>query len=383
MIPRPRRRNTPRAALTAILAVAAACSSGTNPGGRSDAAVPHWHGTVDLAIGSLEGAHDQFGEPAGITIDPDGRIFIADFQYNTIRAFDSTGRYLFDVARPGSGPGELGGPCCLAFDRSGDLWVRDAMNGRFNRYRLSDSEARFVAQRFMGHGVRGMVVPTTFDQAGRLIDIGLLPPGPDHAGIIRLHSDSAQGLVLADTITGPPPDSLGERQLPAGKGMIVVLQQPYGPAHLVGHAPGGGWASAVSSRYLVHWVVNGDTAKSRIVRRDMIGPALSSRERQAAESTLAEDASNLGRPVPFKVPGAKPPLANLFFDQGGHLWVQMNVADGEPNRADVYDSSGRRIAMVEWPGDIEIQNGYIGDRVAFGVREDSSGAPQVVRIRFR
>jgi hypothetical protein len=372
---------TIRSATLALVALAAACSSETNSGVRSDATVPRWHGTVDLVIGSLEGAHDQFGQPVGVAVDRGGRIFIADLQYNSIRAFDSTGRYLFDVAHAGSGPGELSGPCCLAFDGTGDLWVRDAMNGRFNRYRLSDSGAGFVEQRLMAPGVRGMVVPTTFDQAGRLIDVGLFSPGPGRSGVIRFHSDST-GVVLADTITGPPPDSLGERQLSARKDMIVIIQQPYGPSHLVGHAPGGGWASAVSSRYLVRWVVDGDTAKTQIVRRDMIGPALSIRERQSAESTLTEDASSIGQPSPFGVPGAKPPVAHLFFDHSGHLWVQLSVADGELNRADIYDSNGRRLAMAEWPGDIEIQDGYIGDRIAFGVREDSAGAPQVVRVRF-
>jgi hypothetical protein len=132
----------------------------------------------------------------------------------------------------------------------------------------------------------------------------------------------------------------------------------------------------------VRWVVDGDTAKTQIVRRDMIGPALSIRERQSAESTLAADAATIRQPMPFGVPGAKPPVAHLFFDHSGHLWVQLSVADGELNRADIYDSNGRRLAMAEWPGDIEIQDGYIGDRIAFGVREDSAGAPQVVRVRF-
>lgn len=371
------------AVLAAFVALAAACSSETNSGVRSDATVPRWHGAVDLAIGSLDGAHDQFGQLAGVAVDRGGRIFIADLQYNSIRAFDSTGRYLFDVGHPGSGPGELSGPCCLAFDGAGDLWVRDRMNGRFNRYQVNDSGARFLEQRVASHGPRGYVVPTTFDQAGRLIDIGLSESAPGPPSVVRSHSDSSGRVVLVDSIPGPPADSLGERQIAAGRDMVAFIRQPFGPAHLVGHAPGGGWATAVSSRYSVRWVVDGDTAKTRLVRRDMIGPALSVRERQVAESTLTETATSVGQPVPFGVPGAKPPVARIFFDQAGHLWVQMSVADGELNRADIYDSNGRRIAMAEWPRDIEMQDGYIRDRVAFGVREDSAGAPQVVRVRFR
>lgn len=370
---------------TLVLSLALGCGPAGDAGNRPDASVPRWHGTVDLAIGSLEGSHDQFGQPSGVAVDRDGRIYLADLQYHSIRVFDSTGRYLFAISREGSGPSELNGPCCLAFDRSGDLWVRDAMNHRYNRYRIQDTTARFVEQRVMSHGFGGYQVPLTFDQEGRLIDVGLGLPPAGISTILRFHTDSAGRAALVDTIVGPPQDSLGQHLVPRGD-MVGFLQQPYGPRHLVGHAPGGGWARAISSRYLVRWVVDGDRANTRIVRRDLIGPALSARERAIAESTLTADAATLGltgSAVPFSVPGAKPLLVALMFDAAGNLWVQMSVADGELNRADVYDTAGSRIAMAEWPNGVDLRAGFIGDHVAYGVRQDSTGVPQVVRIRFR
>jgi len=372
--------------LIPVLALAVACGPAGDSGRRPDAAVPRWQGTVDLAIGSLEGSHDQFGEPSGVAVDREGRIYLSDLQYNSIRVFDSTGHYLFGISRPGKGPGELSGPCCLAFDQAGDLWVRDAMNGRYNRYRIQDTTAHFVEQRVMSHGARGYVVPLTFDRGDRLIDVGMGPTPSGLSTILRFHKDSAGKVALVDTITGPPQDSLGQHLISRGSDMVVFLQQPYGPRHLVGHAPGGGWASAVSSRYQVRWIVDGDTARTRVLGRNLIGPALSARERATAESTLTADASQIGltgSAVPFGVPGAKPLLVALMFDDAGHLWVQMSVADGELNRADVYDSAGRRMAMAEWPKDVDLRAGLIRDHVAFGVRQDSAGVPQVVRVRFR
>lgn len=369
-----------------LLPLALACGPTGDSHNRPDAAVPRWQGAVDLAIGTLDGSHDQFGEPSGVAVDRAGRIYLADQQYNSIRVFDSTGHYLFGIGRPGKGPGELSGPCCLAFDRSGDLWVRDARNGRYNRYRIRDTTVRFMEQRLMSQGARGFVVPLTFDRDGRLIDVGLGESASGVTTVLRFHKDSTGQAAPVDSIHGPPLDSLGQHLVSGGGDMIVFLQQPYGARHLVGHAPGGGWAVAVSSRYLVHWVVDGDTARPVTVQRSLIGPALSARERAVAESTLAADASSIGlsgSAVPFGVPGAKPLLVALMFDDAGHLWAQMSVADGEVNRADVYDSSGRRIAMAEWPNDVDLRTGLIGDHVAYGVRQDSAGVPQVVRVRFR
>jgi hypothetical protein len=368
-----------------LLTLALACGPAGDSGHRPDATVPRWQGTVDLAIGTLDGSHDQFGEPSGVAVDRQGRIYLADQQYNSVRVFDSTGHYLFGIGRPGQGPGELSGPCCLAFDKAGDLWVRDETNHRYNRYRIQDTTAHFVEQRQMSHRAGGHLIPLTFDAGGRLVDVGLEDTSFGPNTIFRLHVDSTGHATQVDTIPAPPLDSLGEKQLGGGD-IIALLRQPFGPSFLVGHAPGGGWARAVSSRYVVHWIVDGDSARTVTLRRDLIGPALSARERAAAESTLAAGASQVGltgSAVPFGVPGAKPLLVALLFDTAGHLWAQMSVADGELNRADIYDNTGRRMAMAEWPKDVDLGGGLIGDHVAYGVRQDSAGVPQVVRVRFR
>ena len=164
------------------------------------------------------------------------------------------------------------------------------------------------------------------------------------------------------------------------------MRQPFGPRFLVAHAPGGGYAGAVSSRYLVTWVQPGDSASTRTIRRDMIGPALSARERQVGDSMLQEEAKAAGQAVaslPFGVPGAKTPVRAIMFDRLGRLWVQLNVGDGENSRADVWDPTGRRVGNAEWPAGVDLRQGFIDDQVAYGLQEDSTGVPQVVRIRFR
>jgi hypothetical protein len=244
-----------------VLVLFTACSDSSNTG-QSDAVVPRWHGTADLAIGSLNGEHDQFGTLSGVASDQGGRIFVADADNSTITVFDSTGRYLFNIGREGSGPGEFKGPCCLALDSAGDLWVRDAMNSRYNRYSVEAGSARFTGQRIMAHGSGGIWSGLTFDSAQRLIDVAMAPFEDGRMRMMRFHLDSGGTPVQVDTIPSPPNDSLGQHRVPLAGGAIGFLSQPYGPRFLVAHSPGGGWARAVSSRYLVRWSVNGDSAST-------------------------------------------------------------------------------------------------------------------------
>jgi hypothetical protein len=366
--------------LLLILVLTSACSDPT-PRGQTDAVVPRWSGVVDLAIDSLNGKSDEFGVATGVTADKAGRVFVADGRLNTLSAFDSTGRLLYAIGRDGAGPGEFKQPCCLAVDAQGLLWVRDAGNGRYNRYQVSDTGARFLGQVPMPSGAVGYQAPLTFDAQGRLVDVGTAGP----SGIVRLHVDSTGHVVSADSLAGPSEDSLGQRRIPQGSS-TGYLYQPYGPTFTVGHAPGGGWARGVSSHYLVRWVVDGDAGRAVTVRRDMIGPALSARERSIADAELTAAASRLGltgSAVPFGVPGSKTPVQGIMFDQQGRLWVQLSVADGQVNRADVYDKTGRRIGNAEWPSNVDLTNGFISDRTAYGIRRDSLGVPVVVRVRFR
>ena len=202
----------------------------------------------------------------------------------------------------------------------------------------------------------------------------------------RLHVDSTGTASRVDTIHAPPNDSLGVFQFPVGDNAYGFISQPYGPRHLVAQAPGGGWAEGISSRYLIRWVVDGDSAGSRTIRRDMIGPALSARERQEADSAFKAQAGEMGRAVtgiPFGIPGSKTPVYAIMFDEVGRLWVQLNVGDGEASRADVWDSTGRRVGNADWPAGVGFRQGVIGERSAYGVRQDSAGVPQVVRVRFQ
>jgi len=72
-----------------------------------------------------------FVYPSNIAIDSRDRVYISDRYNFCIKVFDETGKYLRTIGRKGRGPGDLVGPGSTGFSTSGDLWVMERGNRRF------------------------------------------------------------------------------------------------------------------------------------------------------------------------------------------------------------------------------------------------------------
>lgn len=383
----------PTAAPVSLLVLLAACGMGANDASGGAAAgldAPARAGVVAFEIGVADGeAAYVFGLISGVALDSEGRIYVADWQADEVRVFSPDGRFLYAIGRTGSGPGELRGPCCLAFDDAGRLWVRDGGNARYDTYQVGSDGARYVGQIRMAHSDVNYGAPTTFDRAGHLIDVGhRMDRAAGQLKLYRLHLDSAGSVVREEAIETPSPEELGahivDRASDGGVSRFFVWP-PYGPMHLVAHSPDGSWATALSTRYEVQW--HGPAGgPARVIRReDVAGPRISAAERSAAEERLAEQLNALGvapGAVDFGVPERKPPLRGLFFDRLGRLWVQRSVAEGEANEADVYATDGTLAAHVRWPAGVRLTAGFVLEDRAFGLTSDELGAPKVVRLDF-
>ena len=64
------------------------------------------------------------------------------------------------------------------------------------------------------------------------------------------------------------------------------------------------------------------------------------------------EVTNLDEPA-FEVPETKAPLADIFFDQAGRLWVEKMAADGaEMVEANVYEGM-ILVARYRWPSRVD------------------------------
>jgi hypothetical protein len=65
------------------------------------------------------------GKPAGVSVHPDGRVFVADTHYHRVMVFDRDGGELARFGRYGTGPGEFFYPTDIAFLPDGLLAVSE------------------------------------------------------------------------------------------------------------------------------------------------------------------------------------------------------------------------------------------------------------------
>ena len=163
---------------------------------------------------------------------------------------------------------------------------------------------------------------------------------------------------------------------------LLYLYQPFGPLWLRGHGPAGVWASASRSVYEVELHAAAGSVIEIIGPSDP-GPGLSTEERESARSRLERDMErgNLDEPA-FEVPETKGPLADLFFDQAGRLWVEKAAADGaEMVEADVYEGA-TLVARYRWPSRVNPGAAPWAQTALHGTTTDELGIQRAARIRF-
>lgn len=65
------------------------------------------------------------GKPVGMTVHPDGRIFVADTHYHRVMIFDRDGKTLGSFGKEGFGDGEFQLPTDVAIDANGFIYVSE------------------------------------------------------------------------------------------------------------------------------------------------------------------------------------------------------------------------------------------------------------------
>ena len=313
---------------------------------RSPGDVPTFHGTVDLEFGEIEGEDPYlFTRIESIVEDRRGRLLVADLQSHEVRVFGSEGDFQFRFGGQGEGPGELTRPCCLTFGPKGKLWVREST--RYSVFRLDGVSAEYDGGARIAHVGIGMVAPITFDAEGRLVDIGSLKR------------------MIGDTP------------------VMFFVYQPFGPLWVHAHSPGGAWAEAVTSEYSVT-LHHPDGTVSRVEGPQLPGPRLGPSEHERAQAAIDRDLQRFDlRDHPFGIPDRKPPLADIFFDRSGRLWVEKTAAEGEEMReADVYAGSAL-VARYRWPRRVSVGDvPWVTESALYGTTRDSLDVRRVARVRF-
>jgi DNA-binding beta-propeller fold protein YncE len=96
---------------------------------------------ADLVVGSPGSGAGSFNEPAGLTLDASGNLYVTDLLNHRIQKFDPEGRFLSQVGSNGDGEGQFQEPWGVAVDAQGNVWVADTFNHRVQKF---DPNLKFV-----------------------------------------------------------------------------------------------------------------------------------------------------------------------------------------------------------------------------------------------
>ncbi len=102
------------------------------------------------------------GKPTGISVAPDGRVFVADTHYHRIMVYDSDGRECFRFGSYGEGPGQFIYPTDVAFGPHGRIYVSEY--GGNDRIQVFDAVGVFLFS-FGGPGQE----PGTFNRPQSMV----------------------------------------------------------------------------------------------------------------------------------------------------------------------------------------------------------------------
>lgn len=93
--------------------------------GRSDIVKLSPSGRVLARLGKVGSRPGELNQPAGMAVDKDGNIYVADFGNNRIQKLSPAGKLLAVWGSTGSKPGQFNLPISVALDRQGNLYVAD------------------------------------------------------------------------------------------------------------------------------------------------------------------------------------------------------------------------------------------------------------------
>lgn len=260
-----------------------------------------------------------------MTVDPEGRLHVLDWQESRITVFGQGGEHLYTFGQPGSGPGELRRAAALWI--YGDtVYVADFGNGRVQ---LWDREGEYLDQLPLPVGAR----PLGFDRwpSGRHV---VVTEGRDSA-MARLVDDNGTIVAKLGVPPVPPVVSFDVAEIKRDVADGVMPAGFRNTARPFAGSDNGVWlvlqADARIERYdslgSQQWTVPLTIPEVDVIRRTFF--------------ELASGPSPAIRPILLAVDG---------FELDGDLWILLGLPDDHPATVIVLSPQGALKYRLTFPG---------------------------------
>jgi len=281
----------------------------------------------ELSVGEETGDDTYLFGSISAAWATDDRLYVVDSQVPAVRAFDSTGKHLFDVGSPGQGPGEYLMPTAVLVRADGSIAVAEAMSARINFY---DSEGLFLdnwslASQKSALGLTLAPDGQLYTQSWSLDE--------ERMGLQRVGSEGLTGEILF-----PPHIDSAPVTVPVGKGLEMIL--PFSPTYAWAFAPSGEMIAGAGDpyRFEIHRPDGSVTAVERSVSPIAVDAEEADFRARLASSSLRlmVPDSGVGR---GDIPTHKPAFKSFYPDLSGRIWV-VREGPGRPDpecmEADLY-----------------------------------------------
>ncbi len=414
-----------RMMIPAALALMSACSTGSGTGGWVEERTVDgstttvrtvsgsvWGGRASLVEEASIGAVDAtatadeylLGSVSGLAIG-ENRIYVLDRQVPTIRVYDFNGRYVMDVGREGSGPGEYRQPeSIVVHPQDGRLFVRTPQNARINVY-SRDGEILDHWPIKTGFNTSQPMVMTMEGKLWTYIitNLGSADVTEWKGGMRRC---GPEGTVI-DTIHAPvfefEPWTIEGRT----ENNNTVNNVPFSPFMTWRMVGDGSIIGGVSDSY--RFEINRPDGRRIVVERASepirVHPEEGRWHRDAATANMVNQFPGWVWGNAREVPGTKPSFVGFYPDRSGRIWV-MRQGPGErleggvedpfedegwwsnplwrdTQLVDVFDIDGRYLGEVDLPEHVRFrpQPAIDGETIVC-YSEDEEGMPFVKRYRL-
>jgi len=433
-------------ALTTLLLVSAAACGGGTPGNEESAPsvaepevtvvgdvttvhnrdTPTWSEPRALreeaSIGAAAGDEAYLlGGVSALAVAPE-RIWVADFQTVSVRAYDRDGAHLFDVGREGNGPGEFRRPWAIGVSDDGRLVVRDQLQRRVHVF---SGDGELLADWPSERGIRSAVGSDgsvyvmredIFPNAAGVVTASVLRHAPDGTPGEWVDFPERTPTPAVDAPSGDPdplpPQMRGRIELMAvflgiGADWRSTRWVPFAPRVVSEVAPDGSLVAGRADTY--RFEVMHPNGSRLAVEKDWTPVAVDPDEadwhtrRITALWRAATDESWtwLGDPIPAtkgafhaivpaldgsfwvirelageRLPGCNDDPADYYGFEEAPCWRQPYVAD-------VFDQEGRFLGSVDMPDGVRyhVRPAIDGDEVV-ALFEDDEGIAYVKRFRL-
>ncbi len=118
--------------------------------------------------GAFGPGNTQFKNPAAVTVDSQGHVFVADTGNNKIKKFTSNGAFLAKWSNAGSKDGQVQFPWGIAADNAGNVYVADTYNNRVEKFSANGKFLAKWGKRGTGNGQFSQPFGIATDRAGNV-----------------------------------------------------------------------------------------------------------------------------------------------------------------------------------------------------------------------